>query len=154
MEAIERPTFESEVNKRLYEYVERHGTAKRHMLREVGSVPPEEFRTALDRLKSKGYLEEDGGTLRVALDVGAVEEYETDDAAFTIRPGGQRDFDGLIETIRDVTAEETYVVAESIAEQLLYEDPVSRHNAVESRVFFVATVTTPSSGGRTSTSPT
>lgn len=140
MEAVERPTFESEVNKRLYEYVERHGTAKRHVLREVGSVPSDEFRTTLERLKSKGYLEEKGGTLRVALDVGAVEEYETDDVAFTIRPGRQKDFQGLVDTIRDVTAEETYVVAEGIAEQLLYEETVSRHNVVESRVFFVATV--------------
>jgi ribosomal protein S18 acetylase RimI-like enzyme len=32
------------------------------------------------------------------------------------------------------------VVAESIAERLLYEDTVMRHNTVESRVFFVATV--------------
>ena len=36
---------------------------------------------------------------------------------------------------RAVTSEDTYVVAES----LLYEDCVNRHNTVESRVFFVAT---------------
>jgi ribosomal protein S18 acetylase RimI-like enzyme len=48
--------------------------------------------------------------------------------------------EGLIDTIRNVTAEDTYVVAESIAEQLLYEDAVNRHNTAESRVFLVATV--------------
>ncbi|MFT4881505.1 MAG: ribosomal protein S18 acetylase RimI-like enzyme, partial [Salinirussus sp.] len=55
-------------------------------------------------------------------------------------PARQEDFEGLVETIRDVTAERTYVVAESVAERLLYEDTVTRHNTVESRVFFVATV--------------
>ncbi|QLG62577.1 GNAT family N-acetyltransferase [Halorarum salinum] len=140
METIERPTFESEARKRMYEYVERHGTAKRHVLLDVLSVSSEEFRAELDLLKSKGYLEEEGGTLRVALDAGSVEEYEAGDVEFTIRPARQDDFEGLVDAIRDVTAEETYVVAESIAEQLLYEDTVTRHNTVESRLFFVATV--------------
>ncbi|WP_313695655.1 GNAT family N-acetyltransferase [Halorarum halobium] len=140
MEVIERPTFESEARKRMYEYVERHGTAERNFLFEVVSVPSEEFRTELELLKSRGYLEEDGGTLSVALDAGSVGEYATGGVAFTIRPARQDDFEGLVNVIRDVTAEETYVVAESIAEQLLYEDTVTRHNTVESRLFFVATV--------------
>lgn len=140
MQATDRPTFESEASKRMYEYVERHGTAKRHVLLDIVSVPSDEFRTELDRLKSKGYLEEDGGTLRLALEVGAVEEYETEAGTVVIRPGRQSDFEGLIDTIRDVTAEETYVIAESVAEQLLYEDAVTRHNTVKSRVFFVATI--------------
>lgn len=46
----------------------------------------------------------------------------------------------MVKTIREVSTESTYVVAESIAEQLLYDDAVMRHNTVESRVFFVATV--------------
>ena len=140
METIERSTFESEASKRIYEYVERHGTAKRHMLLNRVSLSSDEFQEHLDRLKSEGYLEEDGGTLRIALDVGAVEEYETGEVSFTIRPARQSDFEGLVDTIRNVTAEETYVVAEWIAEQLLYEGAVTRHNTVESRVFFVATV--------------
>lgn len=140
MQATERPTFESEASKRIYEYVERHGTAKRNVLLDVASVPADEFRTELERLKSRGYLDEDGGTLWVALDVGAVEEYETDTGIITVRPSRQADFDSLVDAIRDVTAEETYVVAESIAEQLLYETAVTRHNTVKSRVFFVATV--------------
>ena len=43
---------------------------------------------------------------------------------------------GLIDAIRDVTSEDTDVVVE----QLLYEDTVQRHDAVESGVFVVATV--------------
>ena len=140
MQASERPQFESEASKTIYEYVERHGTAKRNVLLDQVSVSAEEFQEELERLKTKGYLEDDGGTLELALEMGAIDEYETDVGTVTIRPAQQRDFEGLVGTIRDVTAEETYVVAEHIAEQLLYEDAVTRHNTVESRVFFVATV--------------
>lgn len=140
MDAVERPTFETESCKRIYEYVERHGTVKRHKLLEIVQLPAQEFRMHLERLKTDGYLEEDGGTLQVALEFGAVEAYDIDEFAFTIRPARHTDFDGLVDTIREVTSEETYVVAETIAEQLLYEKTVTRHNTVRSRVFFVATV--------------
>lgn len=140
MQASERPTFDSETSKRIYEYVERHGTAKRNMLLDIVSVPAEEFRTHLEDLKSKGYLDDEGGTLSLALEVGAIEEFETDTGTVVVRPARQSDFEGVVDTIRDVTAEETYVVAESIAEQLLYEETITRHNTVKSRVFFVAAV--------------
>lgn len=140
MEAVEKPAFETESRKRLYEYVERHGTAKRHMLLRELSLPPDEFREELESLKSKGYLAEDGGTLSIDLRIGEVEEYNTTALTFIVRPARHEDFEDLVDTIRDVTAEETYVIAETVAEQLLYEDAVTRHNTVESRIFFVATV--------------
>ncbi|MFC4437033.1 MULTISPECIES: GNAT family N-acetyltransferase [Natrialbaceae] len=140
MRAPERPTFESQASKEIYQYVERHGTAARHRVREMASLPPERFRSELGELKAKGYLEETGGTVRLALDVGSVEKYDTTEATYTIRPAQHRDFDDLVDAIREVTSTETYVVAETVAEQLLYEDAVTRHNTVQSRVFFVATV--------------
>lgn len=74
MEAIERPTFESGAGKRIYEYVERHGTATRQVLLNRVSLSFDEFQDHLDRLKSEGYLEEEGGVLRITLDVGVVKE--------------------------------------------------------------------------------
>ncbi len=140
MGASDRPTFASDASRQIYEYVERHGTVDRDKLLEFVALPAGEFRTHLEGLISDGYLEEDDGTLRIAVEFGAVEEYDIDDLEFTIRPAHHDDFDGLIETIRDVTAAETYVVAESIAEELLYENAIMRHNSVRSRMFFVATV--------------
>ena len=140
MGATDRPTFSSDANRRIYEYVERHGTVERYKLLEFVSLSTDEFSDRLEALKSDGYLEEDGGTLRIALEFGTVETHDLDGLSVTVRPGQHDDFDGLIETIRDVTAEETYVVAETIAEELLYENAVTRHNTVRSRVFFVATV--------------
>ncbi|AFZ74826.1 GNAT family N-acetyltransferase [Natronobacterium gregoryi] len=140
MRVPERPTFDDDATKAIYQYVERHGTAARHRVRDAASVPVGHFEDALEDLKTKGYLEEDGGTITVALDVGSIEEYEAEGETFTIRPARQDDFESVVEAIRDVTDDETYVVAETVAEQLLYDESVSRHNTVESRVFFVATL--------------
>jgi len=140
MEAAEQPTFETDADEAVYRYVERHGTAARHRVREATDLPPAEFSEALDSLESKGYLDDDGGTLKVALEVGSIEEYRAGGVTYAVRPARHEDFDGLVDTIRSVSEDGTYVVAESIAEQLLYEEAITRHNTVESRVFFVATV--------------
>ena len=138
MKPLERPTFRTDASKQIYQYVERHGTAARHQTRSAVGLSSEEFEDELEWLIMKGYLEDEGGTLRIGLNAGSVEEHVGADLTYTIRPARQEDFEGLIDTIRDVTAEDTYVVAESIADRLLYEDTVQRHNTVESRVFFVA----------------
>lgn len=140
MRPEEPPRFDRDADKRIYKYVERHGTATRPAVKQESGLPPEEFQERLAHLKSTGYLAEDGGSLRLALDVGSVEEFEAQAFTYAVRPGHHEDFDGLVDCIRDVTAEETYVIAESVAEQLLYDDTVTRHNTVESRMFFVATV--------------
>lgn len=139
MPSLERPTFKTEASKQIYQYVERHGTAARHRTRSALDVSPGEFGSELEWLLTKGYLEDDGGTLRIGLNAGSIEEHVGPDLTYTIRPARQEDFESLVDTIRDVTSTETYVVAESIAERLLYEDAVNRHNTVETRVFFVAT---------------
>jgi len=139
MQSLERPTFSNEARAEIYQYVERHGTAARHRTRSAVNLPASEFETELEWLLRKGYLEDDGGTLRLGLSAGAVEDHVGRSFDYTIRPARQEDFEGLVETIRAVTEKDQYVVAESIAERLLYEDTVNRHTTVESRVFFVAT---------------
>jgi hypothetical protein len=57
-----------------------------------------------------------------------------------VGPGHDGDFDGFVDCIRAVTAEETDAIAETVAEQLLAEETVIRHDTVESRLFLVATV--------------
>ncbi|MHB9287811.1 N-acetyltransferase family protein [Halobacteriales archaeon Cl-PHB] len=140
MQAQDSLSFETEADKQIYKYVERHGTATRNATRKEASLGPEEFQERLERLKTRGYLAEDGGTLSLGLDIGSIEHYETDVFEYTIRPGRPEDFEGLVDAIREVTSEESYVIAESVAEELLYEDTVNRHNTVESRMFFVASV--------------
>jgi len=140
MRAGDRPEFDTEADKQIYKYVERHGTATRPAVQQAVSLPPEEFRERLEHLTATGYLAEEGGSLRLALDLGSVEAFQGEAFDYVVRPGHYGDFDGLVDCIRDVTSEESYVIAESVAEELLYDDTVTRHNTVESRMFFVATV--------------
>jgi ribosomal protein S18 acetylase RimI-like enzyme len=139
MQTLDRPNFRSEAAKHVYQYVERHGTAVRHQVRSVLDLSADEFTEELDWLLQKGYLDADGDTLRIGFNAGSVEEHVSGEFSYTVRPARQEDFDDLLTTIRAVTDESTYVVAETVAERLLYEDAVTRHNTVESRVFFVAT---------------
>ncbi len=103
MDAVERPTFETSAAMEVYQYVERHGTAARHRVREMVDLSPEAFEKALTHLLSKGYIEDDGGTLTLALDVGSVEEHTTNGRVHD-SPAHNDDFEGLVQTIRNVQA--------------------------------------------------
>lgn len=140
MEFREELTFGHEDRKRIYEYVERHGTADPDRVERDLRLDPAGFRHHVAILRRDGYLEEAGGALRVALDVGEEEEFERGDLRFHIRPARQEDLGGIVGAIRQVADEGTYIEAESVADLLDHESALLRHNELESRVFFVATV--------------
>ena len=134
-------SFEAEAHRRIYEYVERQGTVRPEDVWEALKVDPERFNHEVAILKRDGYLTEDeDGRLRIALEAGTAEEYEEAGVAYTIRPARQEDHPGIVGTIREVAREDATIVAESVAEELDFEDALVRRNDVESRVFFVATV--------------
>ncbi|GAB3027045.1 bifunctional helix-turn-helix transcriptional regulator/GNAT family N-acetyltransferase [Natronobiforma cellulositropha] len=132
--------FGHDDRRRIYEYVERHGAADLDETCERLGIDPGGFRHHVAILKRDGRLEETDGTLRVALDAGAEEEYVTDDFEFHIRPAIQEDLSGIVGAIRQVVDERTYIVAESVADEVDHQDALLRHNEFESRMFFVATV--------------
>jgi ribosomal protein S18 acetylase RimI-like enzyme len=140
MEALTRPEFETDARKRIYAYVERHGIVDVDDVADHVDVADEEFTHHLAMLKRDGYLEEREGTLRVELDVGEPDRYESDGIAFTVRPATQTDLSGILGVMRHVAEEERYIVAQTVAELVDYEGALVRHSTVESRVFFVATV--------------
>lgn len=140
MQILERPTFESEEARAIYRHVEGNGTVAIDEARAAVGLSQTAFREHLDRLKSGGYVEERDGTLEIALDVGAEATHETGDFTYVVRPARNEDFEALVDTIEAVTSKRTYVVAERLAEELRYDDTVTRHTSVWSRVFFVATV--------------
>jgi ribosomal protein S18 acetylase RimI-like enzyme len=127
----------------IYDYVERRGTVPK---REVVSGTPDERRGLAHHvaiLKRDGYLEEtEDGELQIALETGEEKEFSTEDGdvEFTIRPARQEDLSGTVGAIRQVTHEMSYIEAESVADELDHEDVLLRHNEIESRMFFVATV--------------
>lgn len=124
----------------IYQYVERHGTASMTELEDIFPVDPGGLRHHVAILKRDGYLAENDGQYHVALDAGAEEEYTTDGVTFHIRPARQEDLTGIVGAIRQVAEERTYIVAESVADEIDHENALLRHNELESRMFFVATV--------------
>jgi ribosomal protein S18 acetylase RimI-like enzyme len=126
--------------KEIYEHVERHGAVDPEETRERLTLDPSGFRHHVAILKRDGRIEEQDGTLRVTIDAGAEEEYVSDDLEFHIRPARQEDLTGIVGAIRRVAEEKTYIEAESVADEIDHEDALLRHNELESRMFFVATV--------------
>ncbi|MDQ2051228.1 GNAT family N-acetyltransferase [Natronolimnohabitans sp. A-GB9] len=140
MQAIEQPQFETADGEAIYEYVERNGAVAAEELESTLSIEPNRLRETIADLRSDGYLEEEGGLLRIAIDVGTEHEYTVDDLTYTIRPAKQRDLKGIVSVMREVAEENDYLVAETVVDLLDHEEVVFRHNDLESRIFFVATV--------------
>jgi L-amino acid N-acyltransferase YncA len=142
MKATDRPQFDTTDRQRIYQYVERNGAVRPEELYDerIVRVEPERFRQLVAIMKRDGVLEEVDGTLRVALDGGAREEYRTANFDFEIRPARQEDFSGILGVIQQVASQRTYIEAETVAEQLSHEDALIRHNDLDTRMFFVATV--------------
>ena len=132
--------FGHEDRKRIYEHVERHGTASLEELESKLRIDPGGLRHHVAILKRDGRLTADDGGLRVAVEAGAEEEYVSDDLEFHIRPARQEDLSGIVGAIRQVATERTYIVAESVADEIDHQDTLLRNNDLESRMFFVATV--------------
>ncbi|ELZ16794.1 N-acetyltransferase GCN5 [Haloterrigena salina JCM 13891] len=132
--------FGHDDRRRIYEYVERHGAVDPDDARSELRIDPSGFRHHVAILKRDGRLEAVDGTLRVVLDAGAEEEYVADDLEFHVRPARQEDLSGIVGAIRQVAEEKTYIEAESVADEIDHEEALLRHNELESRMFFVATV--------------
>ena len=132
--------FETATHRRIYEYVERSGAVAPSEVWEHLEIDPGQFNHQVALLKRDGYLEKRDGKLRIVLDAGTEEEFTSDGIPFTIRPARQEDLSGIVGAIGEVAKEKRYILAETVAEQLDHEGALLRHNEVESRMFFVATV--------------
>lgn len=149
--------FDDEVQRRLYEYVERNGAVAPAVLRNEVRVedtqphskparsavptthvrlPVEEFRKRVEALVEADYLEEREGKLRVAWE-GETDELDTDEGPVKIRPARQEDMEGVVDLIGQVTAAGTHIRAETVAEAIDRESALLRHDD-RRRTFFVA----------------
>ncbi|MDQ2052489.1 GNAT family N-acetyltransferase [Natronolimnohabitans sp. A-GB9] len=140
METTEPLEFGHADRKAIYEYVERHGAVDPDDAQSELDIEPSGFRHHVAILKRDGRLEGEDGKLRVTIDAGAEEEYVSEDLEFHIRPARQEDLSGVVGAIRQVAEEKTYIEAESVADEIDHEEALLRHNDLEARMFFVATV--------------
>jgi GNAT superfamily N-acetyltransferase len=140
MQVLEKLQFETREQEAIYEYVERNGTVTAEELQTEFALEPSRLEETIDSLEAKEFLDEEDGHLRIAIDTGVETEYTTDDLTFTVRPAEQNDLKGLIGVMRKVAERNDYLVAETVVDLLDHEEVVFRHNDIESRIFFVATV--------------
>jgi len=127
--------------KPVYRYVDRHGPVAPAAVAEAVGLDPETFQHELTVLKRDGCLEEaPDGRLQVPIEADDAEEFSEAGVDYVVRPARQVDLSGVLGAVRAVAEERTSIVAESVAEQLEYEDTVVRRTPTRARVLFVATV--------------
>ncbi len=133
--------FGHDDRKRIYEFIERAGAADLDEIERELHIDSGGLRHHAAILKRDGriVLEEDG-TYRVAMGGGEEEAHRNEGVEFAIRPARQEDLAGIVGAIRQVAEAGTYIVAETVAQEIDHEDALLRHNQLESRMFFVATV--------------
>jgi ribosomal protein S18 acetylase RimI-like enzyme len=140
MEVTEKPQFDHKDRRDIYEYVESHGASRPETVKEALDMRERAFGHHVAILKRDGVIEESEGKLRVAFDAGAQEEYQTGDVHFTIRQAREEDLTGLVGAIRQAIGGGEYITAETVADVVDNEGVLIRHNELESRIFFIATV--------------
>ncbi len=126
--------------KDVYEYVERYGTVEYETARTALNMEPTAFGHHVAILKRDGIIDQTDEQLSVAFESGTEERFSEDDIEVVIRQARESDLTGLVGAIRKAIDNKTYIVAENIADIVDHEDVLLRHNDLESRVFFVATV--------------
>ncbi len=140
MQQLERPRFDSDQAETVYGHVERNGAVPRQALERALSMDPDRIDAVLADLEDEEYLAVEDGVVRIAMDIGSATEHTVDNLTFIIRPAKQQDLNGIVGVMRQVAEENDYLVAESVVDLLDHEEVVFRHNDLESRIFFVATV--------------
>ena len=140
MPALDTAAFGHEDRRRIYEYVERHGAADPDTVQRTLRIDQQGFRHHVAILRRDGRVKAVDGKLQVVIEAGEEEEHRIDDLDVKIRPARQEDLSGIVGAIRQVAGEKTYIVAETVADEVDHQEALLRHNEIESRMFFVATV--------------
>lgn len=132
--------FGHDDREQIYDYVERHGECTFSDLEGDLRLDPRGIRHHVAILRRDGYVDVDDGVISVLFDDGAAEEYRDEGVEFVVRPAHQSDLTGLVGAIRQVAEDGRYIEAESVADVIDHEEVLLRHNDLEERMFFVATV--------------
>jgi ribosomal protein S18 acetylase RimI-like enzyme len=140
MELTEDLAFDHDDRRAIYEYVEGHGRVRADEARRALNLDPEAFGHHVTVLRRDGYIQRDDNHLVVSYPEEEAEHHETADRTYAIRPARQADLGGLVDVIREVAKEGTYIEAETVAALLDHEQVILRHTETKSRMVFVACV--------------
>jgi ribosomal protein S18 acetylase RimI-like enzyme len=133
--------FSHRDRKDIYEYVERYGTVGYEDARRSLGMSPEAFGHHVAVLRRDGVITRtDDDELRVSFEDESEETYVDDGLEVSIRQAREDDLTGLVGAIREALADKTYIEGETLADVVESENVLLRHNELQKRVFFVATV--------------
>lgn len=125
----------------IYSYIEQAGTVGYEDARRSLNMSPEAFGHHVAVLRRDGMITRtDDDDLQVIFEDGREETYTDDGIEVTIRQAREDDLTGLVGVIREALADKTYIEGETIADIVESENVLLRHNELQTRIFFVATV--------------
>jgi ribosomal protein S18 acetylase RimI-like enzyme len=136
------PEFDTKDRERVYRFIRDNGPVSPSDLREAEVLPMEPVRSwqILAILKRDGYVTEIEGKLRDNYQPGESEELDVEDVDVRVREARLEDLSGLAGVIRQVIEGETYIVGETIVDQLADADTLLHGNSASTPMYFVALV--------------
>lgn len=142
MASEQAPTFDTKDRQRVYDYIREHGPVSHEELEaeELVHVTPERYWQIVAILKRDGYVVEEEGKLRDAYRPAGPEAHAVEAVEYTVRRARLEDLSGLAGVIRQVTAGQTYIVGESVADQLAHADTLLHGEPDVPPTYFVAIV--------------
>jgi ribosomal protein S18 acetylase RimI-like enzyme len=132
--------FDHRDRKDIYDYIERNGRVNYDEARAALGMDETAFGHHVAILRRDGVVEREEDMLTLSFEDAEVEMYAEDGLEFTIRQAHEEDLSGLVGAIRSALSDRTYIVGETVADIVDHEDVLLRHNEVQSRMFFVATI--------------
>ncbi len=133
--------FDHQDRKDIYAHIERYGTVGYDETQRALNMSPEAFGHHVAVLRRDGIVNRlDDGRLQVAFEDETQETFSEDGFEITIRRAREDDLTGLVGAIRDALSDKTYIEGETVADIVESENVLLRHNELQKRIFFVATV--------------
>jgi ribosomal protein S18 acetylase RimI-like enzyme len=142
MAASQVPEFDTKDRERMYEFIRTNGPISPATLDEAEVLPvtPERSQQIVAILKRDGYVAEVEGMLRDDYQPGESEELDVADVDVRVREARLDDLSGLAGVIWQVIEGETYIVGESIMDQLADADTLLHGDSADTPMYFVALV--------------
>lgn len=139
---VRRPLqFDHDDRRRVYEYVERKGTARRNELASALDLDESAICHHIAILKRDGRIAVEDDLIRIAFEPDDGETHVSPaGTSYRIRVAREEDLAGIVGVITSVVSAGAYVEAENVAQLVDHEEVLLRFNEIESRMFFVATV--------------
>lgn len=133
--------FDHRDRKDIYAYIERYGTVEYEDIQRALSMSPEAVGHHVAVLRRDGIVTRtDDGRLRISFEDDAQETFSEDGMEVTIRRAREDDLTGLVGAIRNALSNKAYIEGETVADVVESENVLLRHNELQKRMFFVATV--------------